>query len=74
MTDTTAPLAEQLAAFAVELMGDVRDLRAGKVTVTDARARALLAREAMRAIHLQFEGMKWLEARAKQLPAPDAAA
>lgn len=73
MIDEQKPLAEQLATFAIELMADVRDLRVGKISVTDARARAQLAREAMRAIHLQFEGMKWLEARAKQLPAPDPA-
>lgn len=65
-------LPEALSQFTLDLIQDIKDLRAGKITNTDARARALLAREALRAVHLQLEGMKWLSGSAKALPSPDA--
>lgn len=70
--DDSEALPQALARFTMDLIQDIKDLRAGKITNTDARARALLAREALRAVHLQLEGMKWLSGSAKALPSPDA--
>lgn len=47
------------------LIDDLKALRAGKITNTDARVRAQLAREILRSVHLQLEGMKRIEASAK---------
>lgn len=49
-----------LTKFAAGLMGDVRAHRAGKLSSREARARAMLAREALRAVHLELEGRKFL--------------
>lgn len=65
--DAAPDLTISLQEFAAELIQDVRDLRAGKITPRDARVRAALAREALRAVHLQFEGMRWIEQRAKPI-------
>lgn len=57
-------LPKNLSDFTVALMQDLQDLRRGKITARDARVRALLAREVLRAVHLQMEGMKYLEGAA----------
>lgn len=59
------PVAQALHQLAADLIEDYHALRAGRLTVRDARARATLAREAMRAVHLQFEGMRFLTEQAK---------
>lgn len=63
-------LPEALSQFTMELIEDLRDLRAEKITVHEARVRAQLAREVLRSVHLQLEGMKYLSETAKQLPRP----
>lgn len=56
------------------LIQDLRDLRAGKITNTDARTRAQIAREIMRGVHLALEGMKVIEsAQQKSRAIPSAA-
>jgi hypothetical protein len=44
------------------LIQDLRDLRAGKITNTDARTRAQIAREILRGVHLALEGMEIIQA------------
>lgn len=62
MTDT---LPETLSEFTRELIQDLKDLRAGRITAGAARVRAQLAREVLRAVHLQLEGLKYLSDGAK---------
>ncbi len=50
------------------LIGDLRDLRAGKITNTDARTRAQIAREILRSVHLILEGMKVIQATNSKAP------
>lgn len=56
-----------LRKFTLALIADYHGLRAGKITVTEARARAQLAREAIRAVHLQLQGARMMEAKAKEI-------
>lgn len=67
--DTTESLGEGLGEFTVELMNDLKALRSGDITPREARVRALLAREILRAVHLQMEGMKYLAENAKAVKA-----
>ena len=64
------PLADQLDLKRVigGLIGDLDDLRAGTISVRDARARADLAREILRGVRLIVEAQKFLSGQA--LPAP----
>ena len=67
-------LDETLANFTLELIGDLRALRAGKITSSEARVRAQLAREILRSVNLQLQGMKFLSDAAKttgQIAGPD---
>lgn len=57
----------ELKDVTVGLINDLNDLRAGKITNTDARVRAQLGREILRSIHIQLEGMQLIEQRAKQV-------
>lgn len=59
------PLASSLTSLARDLIDDYHLLRTGKLSVREARTRAALAREAMRAVHLQFEGLRLLSESAK---------
>lgn len=64
-----------LTRFAQGLMADVRAHRDGTLTTREARVRAALAREALRAVHLELEGRKFMAMSAKAvggaaLPAP----
>lgn len=61
------PLASSLTQLAQALIADYHDLRSGKLSVREARTRAAVAREAMRAVHLNFEGLRFLSERAKQI-------
>ena len=68
MTDTlTGTLPDTLSDFTRELIQDLKDLRAGRITARDARVRTQLAREILRAVHLQLEGMKHLAGAAKRI-------
>jgi len=61
------PLAASLSQLAQDLIADYRALREGKLSVREARTRAAVAREAMRAVHLNFEGLRFLSEHAKQI-------
>jgi hypothetical protein len=54
-----------LTKFTSDLINDLNDLREGKLSVKDARARAMLAREILRSVHLQLEGAKFMSINAK---------
>ena len=56
----------ELNAVTLGLIQDLADLRKGKITNADARVRAQLAREILRAVHLTLEGMKTIEAQTVQ--------
>jgi hypothetical protein len=47
---------------------DLKDLREARISIRDARARAELARELLRAVRLVIDARKFIEAQA--LPAP----
>lgn len=51
------------------LAGDLRDLRAGKISVRDAHARAELAKQILRGVHYVVVAQRFIESQA--LPAPD---
>jgi hypothetical protein len=53
------------------LAADLRNLREGTISVRDARARADLARELLRAVRLVVEAQRYIEGQA--LPAPSGA-
>lgn len=62
---------ENLSGTVVELartlLQDLRDLRAGKITNRDAQTRALIGREVLRAVNLQFQGMRLISDQARLL-------
>lgn len=53
------------------LVGDLKDLRDGKISVREAHARAELARQILRGVHYVVQTQKFLESRA--LPTPSKA-
>lgn len=57
-----------LEAFAEGLIADLEDLRAGRITIKEAKARTDLAREVLRAFHLNLQGLRYLSGQAKQIP------
>ena len=65
------PLSERfnLMSFTDDLISDLKALRAGQITVRDARARAELARQVLRAVHYVVTAQKFLAEQAKQIPA-----
>ena len=68
MPKTPPTLTEALSQFTLDLVEDLRSLRRGDITLADARVRAQLAREVLRSVGLQLEGMRYLAGQA--LPAP----
>ena len=63
-------ITESLEGFTLSLIEDLKSLRAGEITNSDARVRAQLAREILRGVHLQLEGMRLFSETAKKLPNP----
>jgi hypothetical protein len=61
---------DTMADLSMALIADYHLLRAGKISVLQARARAKLADAALRTISLQFMGVKYLTEQAKSLPNP----
>ena len=55
-----------LNSVTLGIIKDLEDLRAGDITNTDARTRAQLAREILRAVNLNMQGMKMIEAQKLQ--------
>jgi hypothetical protein len=73
LSDKKTHESRSLADFANSLIEDLEALRAGKITIREAKARTELAREILRAFHLNIQGMRFLSGAAKALP-PGAAA
>lgn len=71
--DDFQPISERfnLATFTDDLIGDLRDLRAGKISARDARARADLAKQVLRAVHYVVTAQKFLASNAKAIQAPE---
>lgn len=71
MSEEAQPLTERLdlSGLIAGLVVDLRELRAGKISVREAHARAELARQILRGVHYVVAAQKFLEGRA--LPAPD---
>lgn len=63
-------LPDTLSGFTLELIQDLKDLRAGDITINDARARTQLAREVLRSVQLRLVGLKYMSEAAKTLPSP----
>ena len=63
----TAPVSEQLGLSSVitGLIGDLDALRAGKITVNDAVARSLLAKQIFNGVRIYLNGTKVLSDNAK---------
>jgi hypothetical protein len=64
------PMTERfdLLSFTDGLIGDLRDLRKGKISVRDARARAEIARQVLRAVHYVVTAQKYIEQNALPVP------
>lgn len=56
----------ELNEVTIGLIDDLKLLRAGKITNADARVRAQIAREILRAVHLSLEGMRLIESKSPQ--------
>lgn len=71
MPDADATLVDHfdLGDFTRGLVQDLRDLRSGKITVRDARARADLAKQVLRSVHYVIQGRKAIEGAAKPVNA-----
>lgn len=70
---TPETLADRLSldGLIAGLIDDLRDLRAGKISIREAHARAELARQILRGVHYVVTAQKYLEGRA--LPSPTGA-
>ena len=64
------PLSERfnLMSFTDDLIGDLKALRDGKISVREARARADLAKQVLRAVHYVVTAQRFISDRAKQIP------
>lgn len=63
------PLTDQLdiTRFTLELIGDLRKLRAGQITIHDARARAELAKQVLRAVGYVISAQRLLIDQAREV-------
>lgn len=68
---TTAPVSEQLGIpnIIAGLVNDLEELRAGKISVNDAMARSMLAKQVFNGVRLYLNGSKLLADNAKPVPA-----
>lgn len=77
MADDPAPPPDSLAErldlkdLVAGLVGDLRDLRAGTISVKEAHARAELAKQILRAVQYVIQAQKYLEGQLKALPGAD---
>lgn len=71
--EVTTALSERfnLAGFTDSLLNDLALLRTGKISIRDAKARADLAKQVLRAVHYVVTAQRFLSDNAKQLPSPD---
>ncbi len=66
----TSPVADRfdLDRVIVGLVKDLEDLRAGRISVDDARARADLAKQVMNGVRTVVNAQRYLEGRARPIP------
>lgn len=71
MTDPVQTLAERLNLQDLigGLVGDLRALRRGEISVREAHARAELARQILRGVHYVVQAQRVIEQRSKPTPA-----
>ena len=71
---TSAPVSEQLGLPAIisGLVTDLDDLRAGKISVNDAMARSMLAKQIFNGVRIYLNGTKLLSEQAKPVATLDA--
>lgn len=69
--DTDVPADIDLAQFTKELIGDLNALRAGRISIPQARASAELARQIIRSMHLVVSAQQLIESRAKTVGGDD---
>lgn len=69
--DSASPLGDRFSLDAVidGLASDLAELRAGKISLDDARARADLAKQIFNGVRLVITGRKMLEREAKMIGA-----
>lgn len=67
----SAPVSESLGLVQVinGLVGDLQELRAGKISTQDAIARSLLAKQIFNGVRLYLNGTKLLAEQARETPA-----
>lgn len=73
---TSAPVSDQLGIpnIIAGLVGDLDELRAGKISVNDAMARSMLAKQIFNGVRIYMNGVKLLSDSAKPaLPNGEAA-
>lgn len=65
----TAPVSEKLDLEAViaGLSGDLKQLRAGEISIGDAQARAMLAKQIFNGVRIYLNGISLLSQTAKQV-------
>lgn len=70
------PLMERLdiTGLTLGIVNDLNQLRAGKISVADARARAELAKQALRAVGYVIQAQRFLSEQARELAAIEAQA
>jgi len=70
---TTAPIADQLGipSIIAGLCGDLEQLRNGEITVNDAMARSMLAKQIFNGVRLYLNGTKLLSENARPISAID---
>ncbi len=66
---TSAPAAEQLGIQRIiaGLVSDLDELRGGKISVNDAMARSMLAKQIFNGVRIYLNGTKLLSENAKQV-------
>lgn len=69
--DAGVPADLDLAQFTKDLIGDLNGLRAGRVSIQQARATAELARQIIRAMHLVVSAQRLIEDRARSVNKPE---
>lgn len=67
----SAPVSDRLGLADIinGLVADLDDLRAGKISVNDAIARSMLAKQIFNGVRIYLNGTKLLSDHAKQVPA-----
>lgn len=67
---TSAPVSEQLGLpnIIAGLVNDLNELRAGAISVNDAMARSMLAKQIFNGVRIYMNGTKLLSDQAKTIP------